>query len=41
MKILWYTFNEIEILAKFYPNFVSISMFRFSEILILMLKSEF
>jgi hypothetical protein len=37
----FFTFDEIEIPKKFYPNFVIISMFRFYEISISMSQSEF
>jgi hypothetical protein len=37
----FFTFDEIEIPTKFYPNLVEISMFRISKISISMSKSEF
>jgi hypothetical protein len=40
-KVIFLTFDEIKIPTNFYPNFVEISMFRFSEISISMSKSVF
>jgi hypothetical protein len=39
-KSFFFTFDEIEIPTKFYPNFVKVSMFGFSGISISMSKSE-
>jgi hypothetical protein len=36
-----FTIDDVEIPTKYYPNFVEVSTFRFSEISILMSKSEF